>query len=175
MVVARKGRGTRTSAGGRVVERDLGWAEVKERTDEMKHSSVRVGVLAAAGVHKDGSGLTMAEIATVHEYGAPEVGIPRRSFIGSAIDEGRDELRRAGTAAARSVVDGRRTVDQALALVGEKARAMIVNKINRGPFVPNAPLTIALKGSSKPLIDTGQLKQSVSYEIVRGGSKGGTR
>jgi hypothetical protein len=33
---------------------------------------------------------------------------------------------------------------------------------------PNAPATIRAKGSSKPLIDTGEMRQSVTYQI-RGG------
>ena len=35
-----------------------------------------------------------------------------------------------------------------------------------GTWQPNSPETIALKGSSKPLIDTGQLSQSISFELV---------
>ena len=38
-----------------------------------------------------------------------------------------------------------------------------------GEFVPNAPSTIRKKGSDKPLIDTGQLRQGVSYKICRKG------
>lgn len=33
---------------------------------------------------------------------------------------------------------------------------------------PNAPSTIERKGSSNPLIDTGELRQSVTYEIQQG-------
>ena len=34
---------------------------------------------------------------------------------------------------------------------------------------PNSPLTIAMKGSSNPLINTGKLRNSVDFEIIKGG------
>jgi hypothetical protein len=39
-------------------------------------------------------------------------------------------------------------------------------KILDGDFEPNAPSTIAKKGSSHPLIDTGQEKNSVTWEVI---------
>ena len=38
--------------------------------------------------------------------------------------------------------------------------------IRNGNWVPNAPATIRRKGSDRPLIDTGQLVNSVEYEVV---------
>lgn len=166
MVLARKGRGARVSAGGRIVERDLGHAEIMRRLAEVRGASVKVGVLESSGIHPGPEGLSNAQIATVHEYGDPSRNIPQRSFIGSAIDEQREELSRFARAAVDSALDGSRTVREALSLLGEKGKAEIQAKITRGPFAPNAPLTIALKGSSKPLIDTGHLRQSVSYEVT---------
>ncbi len=37
--------------------------------------------------------------------------------------------------------------------------------ISDQPYAPNAPLTIALKGSSKPLVDTGELIRSLGYKV----------
>lgn len=37
--------------------------------------------------------------------------------------------------------------------------------IHEQPYEPNAPLTIALKGSSKPLADTGELIRSLGYQV----------
>lgn len=193
MVQARK-RGGRAvpGSGGKVIERDLGWAEIKARAAELKGSKVKVGILQSAAPHRastidaagadliksafshlsfeggapTGKEIPMADLATVHEYGAPERGIPQRSFIGSTIDEQGQEIAKLGTRAARRMIDGKITVQQVLGIVGTKTAALIQQKIVDGPFAPNAPLTIRLKGSDKPLIDTGQLRQSISYEIV---------
>lgn len=166
MVVARKGPGSRVSAGGRIVERDLGHKEIVRRLGEIKGMTVKVGILESAGIHPGPEGLSNAEIGTVHEYGDPSRNIPQRSFIGSAMDEQRDALVKFAAASVRSAIDGKRNVREAGSLLGEKAKAAIQSKIVTGPFVPNAPRTIALKGSSKPLIDTGHLRQSVSYEVI---------
>ena len=36
-----------------------------------------------------------------------------------------------------------------------------------GNWAPNSPLTIAQKGSAMPLIDTGKLRQSITYEVQK--------
>ena len=45
------------------------------------------------------------------------------------------------------------------------ARNAVVRKINKGPFTPNAPATVKRKGSSQPLIDTGNLRKSITFVI----------
>lgn len=48
---------------------------------------------------------------------------------------------------------------------------MIQKEIVNGDFVPNSPETIKRKGSDKPLIDTGRMRQSINYVIQeKGGS-----
>ena len=44
-------------------------------------------------------------------------------------------------------------------------KGIVQKTIKEGSFVPNAPSTIRKKGSDKPLIDTGRLRQSVNYHI----------
>ena len=39
------------------------------------------------------------------------------------------------------------------------------DNLTNGNWKPNAPLTIELKGSSHPLIDTGQMRQSITYVV----------
>lgn len=53
---------------------------------------------------------------------------------------------------------------------------LILNEVNKNfvrgsndgnAWTPNAPATIARKGSSKPLIDTGNLRASFTYQVKR--------
>ena len=44
-------------------------------------------------------------------------------------------------------------------------RDFIVENIKNGDHKPNSPLTKRVKGSSKPLLDTGQLRGSITYVI----------
>lgn len=56
---------------------------------------------------------------------------------------------------------------QALQRVGQEMRNSIINSIDNGEWIPNSRATIRRKGSSKPLVDTGNLKRSTSYEVGR--------
>jgi hypothetical protein len=64
------------------------------------------------------------------------------------------------------VLLGRLSEDAALGLLGTKAVGEIQKRMARGIKPDNAPSTIAAKGSSTPLIDTGRLRQSVTYAVV---------
>ena len=44
-------------------------------------------------------------------------------------------------------------------------RDFIVENIKNGDHKPNSPLTKRVKGSSKPLLDTGQLRGSITYVV----------
>lgn len=48
--------------------------------------------------------------------------------------------------------------------IGRQAQARIRRSIRAGDFAPNSPVTVILKGSSKPLVDTGALFQSITFD-----------
>jgi hypothetical protein len=61
----------------------------------------------------------------------------------------------------------RRNMRRATMLNGKLAVAAVRNAIRSGDFVGNAPLTIMIKGSDKPLVDQGSgLFQAVADEVV---------
>lgn len=127
--------------------------------------AVKVGILEDAGLHDNAEGaLTVAEVAATHEYGAER--IPERSFLRAGIDEATPRIKATLDALGKAVLDGTRTPDEAAARLGLLGVSIVQAKITDGPFTPNAPRTVAEKGSSRPLIDKGQLRQSIMYEIV---------
>ena len=71
---------------------------------------------------------------------------------------------------ARAIYDGKAGVKQVLDMLGMQAASDMRNLIRSGSGVPppNAPATIARKGSSHTLVDTGQMINSVSNETVMG-------
>lgn len=90
--------------------------------------------------------------------------IPERSFIRATFDEKSDEIGERAEAAVTAIINGA-DVSKALARTGQYIEGEIKRKIGSGPFTPNSPATIRKKKSSKPLIDTGHMRQSVRYEI----------
>lgn len=132
-------------------------------------TKISVGIHAADGgeVHEgDGSNaLTVAQIGLIHEFGAPAAGIPQRSFIRAWADENQGNVKKAISAMLQSVVRGKRTREQAFQLLGQAFTGQVKKRMAIGIPPPLSPVTIALKGSSKPLIDSGQLRSSISYAV----------
>ena len=55
--------------------------------------------------------------------------------------------------------------EQALGQLGEMTKGDVQTEIRSGDFAPLKPATIKRKGSSRPLIDTGQMVQSIAWEL----------
>lgn len=154
-----------------VVVKDNGAALMLSRARELaKGRVVRVGILADApkDVRPDEkpSSMTLAEIAALHEFGAPGAHIPQRSFIRATVDLHREEIQDLQVKLAARVLAGKLTPDQALGQLGAKVVGFIQRRIasNIPPKLKDA--TIAAKGSSVSLVDTGQLRSSVTWELA---------
>ena len=111
------------------------------------------------------AGASLIEIAAIQEFGAPAAGIPQRSFIRGTVDAGIAEIHATQATLAKQIVRG--TIDGRTAMerLGISVVAMIQRRISAGIAPPNAPSTIAHKGSSVPLIDTGGLRSAVTYQV----------
>lgn len=146
-----------------------GLKRIAELARQLKAKPViRVGILSGT---PDEEELSMAELGAIHEFGAPRAGIPERSFLRATADAKRLEWMALFERALRLAVAGRLTLDQAMGLVGQQAVADIVARIRDGAGIPPPlkPATIAAKGSTRPLVDTGRLVQAISYEVKKGG------
>lgn len=110
-----------------------------------------------------------AELAFIHTMGSPLRNIPPRPFLEPAIAQKETSERIADCfkKAAQSAVNGDfGGIDANLGKAGMIARNAVVRYIDDSShFVPNSPITIARKGSDKPLIDTGSLRTSITYVI----------
>lgn len=120
------------------------------------------------------SGATNAQLAYIHNFGAPEAGIPPREFMESGIKPALPEVaRRLKIAGEKAMAGDASALDDGLNASGLVASAAIKKKLIDGPFVPLAESTIAArerrgrKPPFKPLIDTGQLKNAVTYVLRR--------
>ena len=125
--------------------------------------------------YKDVSELVL--VAAVHEFGAPSMNIPERSFMRSALDENKEELLRFKREQYVLFAKGKITLKQAISRIGDWMQAKIQEKIRKGPFTPLFPETIIARNrhgraSDKPLIDTGMMINSVQHvEIGVEGSR----
>lgn len=128
--------------------------------------AVRVGVLGSKAGAKKGD-VTVAQVAEWAEFG---IGQPERSWLRGWIDAHESEIQARIDKEYSEVIRGKRSEDQALNRIGLWLQGQIQLNIADFPgngFEPNADSTIERKGSSTPLIDTGQLRSSISYEIEK--------
>lgn len=136
--------------------------------DELKKRLVGDGKVVHVGIQegkKETDGTPVAMIAAVHEYGSPSQGIPERPFLRVAIQKNRTKYVRLNRINIVKMMRGQMQMEQALGLLGEMAKGDVVTEIKSGDFAPLKAATIKRKGSSRPLIDTGQMVQSMQWEL----------
>lgn len=129
----------------------------------MQDTTIRVGVQEGSGSYDDGS--TIAEIAFYNEFGTAR--IPERSFIRSTFFDSKEAMIDRVNKEAQKVLTFKQDVKTAADRIGIFAQGEIKKKFRDNDWVENAPLTVALKGSSTPLIDTGQLIGSITWEVKK--------
>jgi len=127
-----------------------------------KNMHVAVGIIQDEPHDKK---FTMVDLAMVHEYGSKDGRIPDRSFIRSTCDAKREEHINWLKDLEARVFKDQLTVKQALSIMGEVVSKDMVQTINNFIPPPLKPATIKRKKSSKPLIDTGRLKGSITHEV----------
>lgn len=160
---------------GSTTDIDRGYKDITRNLEKLKNKPyVKVGVLEKSGQHEGLGDLTVADVATFHEFGTEGVNgqiVPQRPFIRNTVDENTAELTRETEALRKQVIFFNLSVFKALSLLGLRIQKLIQSKITDGdsswPALKQS--TIDAKGSDKPLIDTGQLRRSISYEVVEKG------
>lgn len=147
--------------------------QIKQRGGVIAAAIARIGNLRgaviSAGFTGDparathgAAGETVASVAYANEYG---VGVPERPFM--RITNARD--RRAWFKGAAQIVQGQargaERQERGIRRLGLMMISGFKRTIRDGVAPPNSPETIARKGSSKTLIDTGQMINSIRADI----------
>lgn len=133
----------------------------------LKKKDVLIGIPEDKGIRKN-KGVTNAQLAYIHSNGSPLNKIPPRPFLEPAIEADRDKLATQQGRVIKAALDGQASIAvqemEKTGLIGQTAAKMwFVDPRNH--WAPNAPITIQRKGSDRPLIDTGQLRNAITYVI----------
>jgi len=147
----------------RFTDKDRGLLAMRRRLAEAGRRVVKVGIFGAAA-SADHDGLSNVDVASFHEFGTEN--IPQRSFIRATVDQNRQSISKTQGQVARGILKGRISETRGLGLIGAQVQGMIQKAISDRIPPPLKAATIAAKGSSVPLIDTGQLRQSIAWEVV---------
>ena len=129
---------------------------VRARYAKRKAKGVTGAMRGAAGTP------AVAMVAAIQEFGAPSRGIPPRPFFRNMVRAKSPEW----PAALAALLEASNwDAVRALRLAGEAIAGQLRQSIRDTNSPPLAASTIARKGFSKPLIDTGHLFASVDYEV----------
>lgn len=101
-----------------------------------------------------------------NHYGTSR-GIPPRPFLLNAMRKNRGKYLRAMKEAAGEILRGESTLASVMTRLGILAQGDIQKEITDLKTPPNAPSTIKAKGSSNPLIDTGEMRSKVTWKVER--------
>ena len=149
---------------GRVKKRD-NTSKILDALQAIGKREVLIGVPSGSPPREEDD-ITNAELAYIHSKGSPMHGIPARPFLEPSIEANKATISKLLAKALKAGAEGG-SVDAGLELVGQfasdAARRWFVDPQNGWP--PNSPITIKRKGSDRPLIDTGELRKSITFVV----------
>lgn len=139
----------------------------------MKNNSVYVGIPQEETSREGSKDVTNAELLYIHTNGSPANNIPARPVIEPALKDDSERLSAMMKKASKLVFNGNKEeAIKQLKLVGMRgqnvSRKWFVNEKNGWP--PNSPSVYRRKlekesTDPKPLIDTGELRKSITYVV----------
>ena len=161
------------------------WKTVKNEFPKMEQSikslsgkKVKVGVLGGehawlAGIHEYGCKIpvTPKMRAWFAYQGFPlkksttVITIPERSFLRAGFDEHHRDVLKKADMLIPLLLDGRVSQQDMFEMVGETLATKIKTYARSLNNPPNADMTVERKGKSNPLVDTGTMIESITYEV----------
>lgn len=160
------------------------WKTKKNKFPEMERAAaalnghrVNVGVYGEqawlAGIHEYGCKIKVTDKmrAYLHRQGlhlkktTEYITIPERAFLRNGYDLNRGKVVDDAEKALPAALDGSMDADSFLEMVGMILSSCIKDYATSLDSPPNHPFTSNRKGSSSPLVDTGDMIDSITYEV----------
>jgi len=126
-----------------------------------KPMGVFVGILDEDAQQAHGDS-TLGQVAIYNEFGTSK--IPSRPFIRGPFDA-HEGYRSLVTSLMKRMVDGAITIESALNILGAAVAQGMIKGINSHTYAENAESTADRKLSDTPLVDTGDLRDHITYKI----------
>lgn len=157
--------------GVEVTWKDTGASEIFEQLAALDGLEVTVGLNGENGARKyPDRDVSVADVGLFMEFGT--IWIEPRPFLRTTFFDDASTIAAANANAISKVANGKATAMAALADVGDLMATLVKAKIAtaRQWAAPLADSTIAAKGHSDPLVDTGLLEDSINYAIRKDGT-----
>lgn len=144
-----------------ISDTDPGFRNLIASLRSLEDKKLKVGVLPSAG--RNSEGVDLVDVAVWNEFGTRH--IPARPFMRIAADKNENKWNRYAERCVDAALKNRANINNALNLLGEQVKSDVQRVFGSGELAPNKASTIRRKGSSKPLIDHGDLRRSIGYKI----------
>lgn len=132
-------------------------AVLAAKLESAKSKGAYVGIPSEADEPvEDGEEFNLASLAAVLEFGNER--IPSRPFLRQTLAENKEKYTDLFSQLFKQGVE----ISQIYEQIALMAQGDVQLNIDKGNWIANAQSTIKRKGSSKPLIDTGRLRQSIT-------------
>jgi hypothetical protein len=146
---------------------------------ELNGKKVSVGVLGGgentwlASIHEYGCVIRVTEKmrAYLHKMGlhlkdsTTQITIPERAFLRNGFDENKEDVVRQAENVLGEVIAGRMDPEQLFEMIGLLMKSRIQDYARDLDSPPNHPYTKERKGSSNPLIDSGDMIGAITYKV----------
>ena len=128
------------------------------------------------GIPEDPSqadGVTNARKLYENTVGSPLKRVPPRPVLEPAIEDGLERISGIMREGIIKALEGdMESFRAAYDMAGLAAQSACVGWFDnpKNGWEPNSPYTVRMKGSNAPLIDTGEMRQSITYVVEEGGT-----
>lgn len=144
-----------------------------KQLENLSNQEVVVGIPASKNEKHISNGeiITLAQLGAIHEYGAPKVGIPQRSFLRAPLSANVNKLFKQIDKDLKLPNLNPKT---ALGKLGANGQSIVLQAFktqNNSTWDELKPATIRSRkkgkgtGEDMPLIDSGQLRRSITFEV----------
>jgi phage gpG-like protein len=120
-------------------------------------NEVKVGLPRGSNDYPDGTSVIM--VGAVHEFGSDKMNIPERSYLRTTVVEKMIDYKTLFTKLSLRIIEGNMNLKKALGIIGLQVQTDVQSKIES---IDSPPLKIR---EGNPLIDTGHLRQSITFEV----------
>lgn len=147
----------------RTVTKDKGLKKLNKIFKDFKNAYSLIGLFSDS---KNSDGLFLAFIGAVNDFGTKDGRIPERPWMRGWFDSNIAKITKLFQVMSQKILDGVLTPEAALKMIGAWGENELKKEITNLRTPPNASSTIKKKKSSNPLIDTGQMRNSIKSKTV---------
>ena len=122
--------------------------------------------LAQMGIKKEEEEIYIANIAFKNNFGSFKNKIPARPFGSTLIPRYKDKIEKIFKRELYAFLRGEQDLLTAYNRIGITTEGYMKDNLKNGDWKPNSPITVFLKGSSQPLINTGQMRLAITYVVT---------